>query len=378
MNSFTADENCITVDACRLGATVHVTVGVQAKGFGPPPAQAAEAYRRAAEVLRAQDAVPVQERIFASLACRDDVLQAREEVLGEDWDVDAWPVSYLEGAPVDAEGLAGVHLTATTVPSQPLRIEGRTVGAIVEHDGSRYVYLSDLRHPGTLQRTEAVRAMYDQAERYLAAAGCHFREVVRAWVFLADILDWYGEFNCLRTEAFRRFGLVTDAGPQWLPASTGIQARPPDNSPCSMDLLAIGGSGHHATTVKSPLQDEAFHYGSAFSRAVAVVEKAGETVYVSGTAAVGCEGQSLGGEDLEQQVLHTLDSVEALIATRGLTLDQFGNATVFLKPGCDAETVRRIFAGRTPRLLKSIFVRADICRPELLFEIEGLALNLIP
>lgn len=375
MVSSAANENYIGVDFCRLGHTLHLTVPVHEGHEDAPETQAGEVYQRAAAVLQAEGAAPVQERIFASLAAADDILRARKKVLGNDWNVDAWPVSYVEGAPAEGDGLAGIHLTATTGPCQPLKADGRTVGTVVEHGGSRYVYLSDLRYPGCTDRVEAVRYMYGRAEQYLAAAGCRFRDVVRAWIFLADILDWYGEFNRLRTEAFRRFGLVTDAGAEWLPASTGIEARPPDDSPCSMDLVAICGSGHQALMLKSSAQGEAFDYGSAFSRAVAVVEEAGETVYVSGTAAVGCEGQSVGVGDLHQQVLHTLDSVEALIAPRGFSLQDFSNATVFLKRGCDVETVRQVFTTRAPRLLKGLFVRADICRPELLFEIDGLAVK---
>lgn len=375
MSSPKADESNTAVDAAQLGATVHLTVAVQAGRPNSPAAQATEVYQQLAACLQAEEAVPTQERIFASLASADEILRIRRDILGSRWDVDGWPMSYVEGAPADGEGLAGVHVTATRAPRRPLRAEGRTVGNVVENGQSTYVYLSDLRCPNCTDRAQAVRYMYDQAERYLAAAGCRFRDVVRAWVFLADILDWYGEFNRLRTEAFRRFGLVTDAGAEWLPASTGIEARPPDDAPCSMDLVAIRGSGHQALMLKSPVQGEAFHYGSAFSRAVSVIEQAGETVYVSGTAAVGCEGQSLGGEDLEQQVLHTLDSIEALIAARGLSLDQFSNATVFLKRGCDVGVVRRVLTARAPRLLKGLFVRADICRPELLFEIDGLAVK---
>ncbi|MCX7598344.1 MAG: Rid family hydrolase [Armatimonadetes bacterium] len=375
MDPPTDEESRITVDSCRLGATVHVTVAVQAGEYLAVGTHAKQVYRHVADVLQAEGAAPVQERIFASLAATHDILRARGEVLGRVWDVETWPVSYIEGTPADGEGIAGLHLTATTAPRQPLRAEGRTVGTVVKQDGAKYVYLSDLRCPGPIDRAQAVRHMYGQAERYLAAAGCHFRDVVRTWVFLADILDWYGDFNRLRTEAFRRFGLVTDAGAGWLPASTGIEGHPPDNAPCSMDLVAVQGSNHEAIILRSPVQGEAFDYGSAFSRAVAVVEEAGETVYVSGTAAVGCEGQSVGVGDLRQQVAHTLDSVEALIAQRGLTLDDFSNATVFIKHGCDAETVREVCATRAPRLLRGIFVRADICRPELLFEIDGTAVK---
>jgi hypothetical protein len=50
-------------------------------------------------------------------------------------------------------------------------------------------------------------------------------------------LDWYGEFNRVRTAHYARVGLSASEG-SIFPASTGIQARS-DQEECLMDVLAV-------------------------------------------------------------------------------------------------------------------------------------------
>jgi hypothetical protein len=56
------------------------------------------------------------------------------------------------------------------------------------------------------------------------AAEASYRDVVRTWFYLNDILSWYPEFNQARNAVYRELGLIPghDGGSRRLPASTGI------------------------------------------------------------------------------------------------------------------------------------------------------------
>ena len=107
------------------------------------------------------------------------------------------------------------------------------------------------------------------------------------------------------------------------------------------------------------------------------------TTWVSGTASiVDSESRHLG--DPEKQTAQTIDNIERLIAAdnfalhglkgAGASLHDLAKIRVYLKrpedlPKCRAVCERRF--GPVP----AIYAVADICRPELLVEIEGVAFS---
>jgi enamine deaminase RidA (YjgF/YER057c/UK114 family) len=220
------------------------------------------------------------------------VLAARQAELGRVLDPAAWPATYVQGNPAGATGLAGLHIIAAVgVEPKPLRDGGRAVGAIIEDGGIRRVFIGDIRATSVAPDPVAqAESMYAEALRLLDLAGADFRRVARTWIYLSDILSWYDEFNDVRTGVFQRLGLIDRNCKGYVPASTGIEGTPPDGSLCTMDLIAAEGPGVSLRMLDSPRQCGATEYGSMFARAMLVSEAAGDTVYVSGTAAIDDEG----------------------------------------------------------------------------------------
>ncbi len=356
------------VQDARVGDVLYLTVTAS-----EPEA----AYRSAADALAEAGATPVLERIFGSLSCRADAMAARQNELGRLLDPASWPATYVQGNPAGGAGLAGLHLVAVSGATPvPVRDGGRAVGAIVQQPGIRRVFLGDLRSPRALPDPAAqATGMYAEALRLLDLTGSDFKRVARTWIYLSDILSWYGPFNKVRTKAFRDLGLISDHSNSNVPASTGIEGTPPDGSLCAMDLIAVEGSGIEMRPLDSPRQCGATKYGSMFARAMLVSEAAGDTVYVSGTAAIDDAGRTVLLDDLEGQVRHTLDTVDALIGQVGLSIRDLTGATVFIKRGGDSEVVRGILEEVAPVLAQMPFVEADVCRDDLLFEVDGMAVK---
>jgi len=144
-----------------------------------------------------------------------------------------------------------------------------------------------------------------------------------------------------------------------------------------MDVLAIQVDAERGTirpVNRSIRQDEPFTYGSAFSRAMAFHYEGCQTILVSGTASIDSAGRSRHAGNPEAQVLETLLSIAALLEPVGAGLTHIGAGTLFYK---DAES-RRVYERVTTLLgipeLPLVPVLADVCRDELLVEIEAVAL----
>jgi enamine deaminase RidA (YjgF/YER057c/UK114 family) len=338
------------------------------------------AYREIGKALAERGCVPVQERVFCDLAVCGVVDRARARALGgvgSSWPV---PATFIEGSPLGGSPIAGIHVIAARGHAEIASDELRAYGTLVETKTARLLGLSDVgrRSAGRLAPgpAEDAAAALDAAERLLAGAGFSFRDVARTWFYLRDILDWYGPFNAVRNAAFARMGLMGANGNGRIPASTGIAGRNPRGCWTTLDLLAVAPRGGRAAGIRrlhSTKQNEATSYGSAFARATEVTLGEARYVFVSGTASIDDRGASAHFGNFEAQARFAIEAVRALLRGTDASLGDIRQATVFLKRRQEAPAFERIAreARLDPRLLVTTI--ADVCRPELLFEIDATA-----
>jgi hypothetical protein len=153
---------------------------------------------------------------------------------------------------------------------------------------------------------------------------------VRTWFYLSDILAWYTEFNRSHTAVYGQFGILPgqDNGRLKLPASTGIRGELSTGAARAMDLPAVAGPAASRPLVRqlsNPGQQDAFQYGSAFSRG-------------------------------------------ALIQQPDVSL---------VKRPEDAQVYKERAAARGLENILAVIMVADICRDELLYEMDAeVAFNL--
>lgn len=352
---------------------------------GEPAAEAAGAlYKDLVETLAAQGIQPVQEKIYGLNHVSHEVLAAREAALRAGGLDPSLPCTYLEGKPVGDGDLAGVQIWGI-VPGKDGWGAVSTVGEpgawparCWEAPGFRMVYLpaiSGAAPDGDLAQgvTAQAERMFVNAQQALEAHGLGFAQVVRTWIYLARILDWYDEFNRVRRAFFREHGLET------YPASTGIQGASGENE-CTMDVLALeirdAGGGELACINRTVRQDPAGNYGSSFSRGASLVMgEEQEIVLVSGTASIDARGESRHLGDAEAQIVDTLLNIAAVLDQRGARLQDICQATLFCKDEGIFGLYRRVTRLLELRKLPVVPMIADVCRPELLVEIEAVAVR---
>ena len=116
----------------------------------------------------------------------------------------------------------------------------------------------------------------------------HFRHVVRTWFYNENLLAWYAEFNQARTAFFHQHRITR------MPASTGIGVANAGGSALVAKAIAVQPKTRFVTVrrIDSPLQREASAYGSSFSRAMEVADRAGRVLYISGTASIFPNGKT--------------------------------------------------------------------------------------
>jgi enamine deaminase RidA (YjgF/YER057c/UK114 family) len=350
-------------------------------GPARPSSAAGDIYARIARTLSDTKMQIVQERIFGSIAGRKDILFARRSAMRECGIPSDGPLTYIEGKPAWGEGLAGVIIRAVSaeLPVTPILRDGSQCGRKWSESGAEFLILQNM-HSRSTSAAPAAQAgdMIEQADSILKAIDFSFHNVQRTWFYLSDILGWYGPFNQARSNLYSRFGIMPgpDDNTRRLPASTGVSGENPEGSAGAMDLFAIKtepGSIVSTTRLTNPVQNEAPTYGSAFSRAVVVRQSDCSLIEVSGTAAIDTAGKSLYPGDIDAQIVCTLDKIEALIAQEKAGLSDICAATVFVKKPEFFARFWKLAGERGLSDLPCVCVVSDICREELLFEIDAEA-----
>ena len=308
---------------------------------------------------------------------------------------------YIPQRPCDGKLVA---IEAMAVGGGPGRVEIERHGehvTVVRHGGVAWTHVSQAtaqtRETGVYARSLDA---FEQMRRMLADRNVPFEQIIRTWLYLGDIVgaegstQRYMELNRARADVYEnvRFlakHVLPGVTETIYPASTGIGTDIRD--------LILGGV---AVTTKrddlviqpleNPLQTSAFDYMASygpkspkFSRAMALTAGDCATFFISGTASI-TQSESQYAEDVDRQTHQTLDNIAALIAEqntchhglrgRGATLRDLALARVYVKHQRDYQKIRQVCEERLGPV-PVLYTVADVCRPELLVEIEGIAFS---
>lgn len=245
------------------------------------------------------------------------------------------------------------------------------------HNGA--VLMAQLWTPGARDLEQATARAYRRLGALLTRLG--YPHPLRVWNYFDDIAAVQGGLN--RYQAFcvgrhRAAGARTGRGERY-PAATVIGSHEPG---LLVYLLAARTPG---VQVENPRQVSAFRYpplygprSPSFSRAIVTHWDHHGHLYISGTASiVGHESRHHG--NIRAQLDETLNNLDALIAqARRDHALEIGSAAglrmikVYLRHAHDRDLVlgrlRRALGRSAPVLL----LQGDVCRQDLLLEIEGL------
>ncbi|RPJ49709.1 MAG: hypothetical protein EHM23_36340 [Acidobacteria bacterium] len=263
-----------------------------------------------------------------------------------------------------------------------MAVEGNPVGRKFSLGGISYASVvsvepSAIGHNSSRLEDHAA-SMFRESAGILNSYGLGFRDVARTWIYVPQLLCWYDDFNAARRQVYRELGLSDGSRPIWLPASTGIQGQSPRGCECMMDLLAVSGrldSGHRLEMLKSPLQCEAYDYGSFFSRAVELKDESVSRIFVSGTASIDGQGNTVFKDDPMGQIRFTLQVVKELVGTRGHSLADMAHCVAFFKNRDHAGAFLEVAEEQGLDARVVVQTVADVCRNDLLFEMEALTVK---
>ena len=330
-----------------------------------------ETFRAIDDILRSNQAHLLQERIFASGDAMELVYSARKAIY-RDLD-DGVPPGLL----VCKEGLTGpfagvqIHAVVSETPPEVVEYQGMSVGRTITLPDCHYLALSGISDTGSSGPEDQTKAMFRIAESILRRYGANFNAVARTWMWLKDILSWYEDFNQVRNTFFTEHRMLANGQQDRMPASTGVGLGPANRGHCSMDLVATLKPANSIRYIQAAGQEQsAGECGAAFSRATQAPAPASEIVYISGTASIDAEGATTNIGDAPKQIEATIDNVRAVMEQMHCPEDKLVQVIAY----CKDRDVERVFEDTKQQMRWPwVTVICDICRDDLLFEIEAAA-----
>jgi len=350
-----------------------------------PDRAALDAYSQIARVLENRKMGIFHERIFGSLIASKQIMTQREAVLHRNGISSDGPVTMIQGDPHHGKGLAGIVIHAVSNSDgdrlSNITYKDQTVGRRFESDGICHVLLQSIHADPKVPSSEeeSVVKLIKKADAILKDQGSGYLDVVRTWFYISDILKWYDIFNKSRNHTYDQFGILPRGNdkPLVLPASTGIGGNNLFGTKAVADILAIHSSkktraktGRKVERLLNSGQKEAFLYGSAFSRGISIKTKGTTIARLSGTASIDKQGQTENVGNVSRQVEYTLNKIESLLEPIGGDFKDTIAAMAFVKHASDTSIVKKILKKRLGEDFPCVYMVADVCRDDLLFELE--------
>ena len=232
---------------------------------------------------------------------------------------------------------------------------------------------------------EQASSIFKGIEKMLQTNGFKPSDIYRQWNYIQGITmlndgsQNYQEFNDARSIFYNKC--------EWsngYPAATGIGA---DAGGVVVEVNAIK-SHDKSLPIDNPLQIAAHNYsqdvldGKAIDilkeKSTPKFERArllGNTIFISGTAAIKGE-QSINSHNAVEQTAETMEIMDRLVSKENIPTENNGVhydlLRIYVKRKNDIEAVKDFMDTHYPDVAKHYLV-ADVCRPELLVEIEGIA-----
>jgi chorismate lyase/3-hydroxybenzoate synthase len=296
------------------------------------------------------------------------------------------PPAIYDGAPQVGLHMVGAGIESfTEVWLTDRRVRSGSLGPLVYAEDGEYLFCS-VRVDEQCVYRGSVRAAYKAAFELICRLG--YPHIFRMWNFVGHItgnnaegMETYQDFCIGRAGAFEEWSSQIRA----MPAATGIGALGG-----GVDFYFLSCRSGNAQPLENPRQTPAYRYpeeygprSPSFARATylrQLARQAESVLYVSGTASIiGNETVHLG--DIEGQLDATITNIEELIGRNNLErhgiddeyqLKDLDFIKVYVRDAEHLPLVRTKCNNTFPGHVNIVYLNVDICRRDLLVEIEGI------
>ncbi len=382
-------------------------MGITAKNGSTPAAQLSDCLSTLNNIVKSSGnnlKNILKQNIFLKASDNRDYHKQKEEltsILNNFYSPSLPPTSII-GQPPENKKFVSTEILLLSPESKNIKIEYKKIEklpyTVVDYPDYKEVYGAGLTAGNdTTAYTDKSKKAFELLRRVLKKESLSFSDIVRQWNYIEDIIGFttskeskmqnYQLFNDIRTLYYSPVDF-----PNGYPAATGIGTN---TGGIVIDFTAASPcKSNRIIPMSNPRQVDAHKYSQKaligiafedkkkgspkFERAKVLTTQDSGQVYISGTAAI-LGQKTKAGKNARDQTRTTLENISRLISADNLKAHGINIITgskpsyirVYVKNEADIPDVKetcRAYLGEVP----SLYLVSDICRKDLLVEIEGV------
>ncbi len=246
--------------------------------------------------------------------------------------------------------------------------------------GLKHIFAEHLTDADSDEHSDSekqTKKIFKNLEEKLSALNTSIEEsVLRTWLYAPHVDADYPGIVKARKEFFDSINLTKDT--HYI-ASTGIQGGTGNRfARVFMDAYAvIGINKEKIRYIQAPeYLCPTDIYGVTFERATAIEMGNVDYLFISGTASIDKEGEIVHPGNVVKQTERTLENISALLCSANFTEKDLSNFMIYLRDPADYGFVKPLI-DQYRENLPAVYVKAPVCRPGWLIEIEATAEKII-
>lgn len=343
-------------------------------------------YKALTDYINHKEITIVFEKAFGRLSFKDELVKFKKEIEHKN----NHPSSYIEGSPIEEVPISSITVFGVSKLGDSTKVlyisdknKKKNIGTIINTLNGRYLYLFGLEGKEDKDTLLEYNNFYEDLDEYFKESNFNAKDIVRTWIYLDEIDLNYSNLNLARREYFNRKKIDYSSDSNSLPASTCIGGKCSNDATLGMDVFCIDKSSNSFTIARmyNKLQNEAegqaYQFKPTFSRGTLIDYETHIEAQVSGTASINETGETVFIDDPYKQIKKTLINVGVLLKEKNMTYSDFCLSTCFFKKKEYYEYFKKALAElNIPNDFSHTFVIGDVCRANLLFELDGVAIKM--
>ena len=290
------------------------------------------------------------------------------------------PFVFIEGTPIESTHLAYIQIytVKSYVSASYINNADRAVATKYTVDGNKRLYVAGIYNDIPQKKlSDGFRHALLIIDDCLDEAGMDYNNLVRTWFYLGQIYENYSEFNMMRKNLYEDRNINYSEVSNELPASTCIEGYG-EASAITTEFLCYDKNTINMKRIYNRNQNEAdgqnYLYSPTFSRAQCLTSSHFTELQISGTASIGTNGDTVHLNNSYKQIEQSLINVRELLRKANMDFQDICIATCFFKHEHDYHIFDEILRNLNITAFPHIKVKGNVCRDNLLFEIDGIAI----
>ncbi len=340
------------------------------------------------EYINENNIIPIYEKIFGDINYKNKMVSIRTKIKNTSRNIIS-PISYVGGYTSLSEDtlISSVLIYGIATKYSNIKIDyihdssTGVTGTFLSIKTGMHYYLTGLNayYNNGISNNVLLDNFFTNLEVFLKKNNLNPQSIIRTWFYLDNIDYSYISFNKARKKFFTNNGINYSSKSKNLPASTCIEGISSSNSLLNCSLIGYTNidDSYKISRIYNSFQNEPegskYLHKPTFSRGMLIESKDYIEVQISGTASINEIGETVYIDDEYGQIKKTILNVKNILDQHNMDFSDFHESTLFFKRREYLSAFKSILGELNIPMFSSTYVVTNVCRNNLLFEIDGIA-----